>query len=251
MTDIASGGGEASYHYEEIATIAKRRGLPARSDVEAHIPEAQAEFARNLEHLRSLTGLPMPVVSARRRRLRQPAARDARLEYLADAGFRRQVGVEAEAYDGDLDRQFTSKHSDVPYPQYWFPADPMAAIQRGDAPSSSSWSTRRHWHVDRFGNLRETPAGGRGRSHELATRTTASRMTRSSHSRTGPHGARSRSRSMSERAAEEAPEGPQAEGATASTRVLWLTSGYPWEGDRVGGSAFRRRPRRSGGSAPT
>ena len=101
MTDIASGGGEASYHYEEIATIAKRRGLPDRADVEAHIPEAQAEFARNLEHLRSLTGLPMPVVSAHgdfvNRRLGTP-----NWMILADAAFRREVGVEAEAYDGDL-----------------------------------------------------------------------------------------------------------------------------------------------------
>lgn len=169
MADIASGGGDASYHYEEIATVAKRHGLAARADVEAHMPEAQAEFARNLEHLRSITGLPMPVVSAHgdfvNRRLGTP-----NWMLLADADFRRQVGLEAEAYDPDLIGSLTSKHTDVPYPQFWMPADPLVAIQRGDAVVYILVHPR-HWHVDRLGNLRDDIRRAvEGARYGLATR---------------------------------------------------------------------------------
>ena len=44
---------------------------------------------------------------------------------------------------------------------------------------------------------------------------------------------------MRQREAGETPSGVRAEGAAASTPLLWLTGGYPWEGDRVGGIFFQ------------
>jgi hypothetical protein len=153
MADIAAGGGEASYHYEELATVAKRRGLRTRADVERHMPEAKAEFAANLETIRSRTGLPMPVVSSHgdfvNRRLGV-----ANWAILADAAFRDQVGVEAEAYDELLIGRFTSQYSDVPHPRYWIPADPTSAFRAGD-PVVFALVHPRHWRTDRVGNLRD------------------------------------------------------------------------------------------------
>ncbi len=169
MADIASGGGEASYHYEELATVAKRRGLRTRADVERHLPEARAAFARNLDWMRSRTGLPMPVVSAHgdfvNRRLGV-----ANWAILADAAFREQVGVEAEAYDALLIGSLTSQFSDVPHPRYWTPADPGATLRAGD-PVVFVLVHPRHWRTDPVGNLRDDIRRAvEGLRYELATR---------------------------------------------------------------------------------
>ena len=45
MAEIARGGGEASYHYEELSTVAKRRRLRTPSDALTALPEARDLFA--------------------------------------------------------------------------------------------------------------------------------------------------------------------------------------------------------------
>ena len=64
MASIAEAGAEASYHYEELATIAKHRRLRTREAGLAALPEARDRFAANLDRLRELTGLPMRVVAS-------------------------------------------------------------------------------------------------------------------------------------------------------------------------------------------
>ena len=64
MAEIAAGGGEASYHYEELSWVAKRRRLRSRSDALRALPEARDRFAENLQTLRMKTGLPMRVVAS-------------------------------------------------------------------------------------------------------------------------------------------------------------------------------------------
>ncbi len=64
MQAIADGGGRASYHYEELATIARERRPRSREQAIALIPEAQARFAANLQKLRKMTGLAMDVVAS-------------------------------------------------------------------------------------------------------------------------------------------------------------------------------------------
>src|SRR3954449_13437017 len=169
MHDVAFGGGEASYHYEELATIAKRRGVRTAAELEAHLPEAQAEFGRNLEGLRSSTGLAMRVVSAHgdfvNRRLGV-----ANWALLADPAFRAQVDIDAEAYDRELIGTFTSQFTDVPHPRYWSPADPLEQIRAGDSVVFVLVHPR-HWRVDRLGNLRDDVGRAlEGARYGLATR---------------------------------------------------------------------------------
>ena len=153
MADIAAGGSEASYHYEELSTLAKRRGLQSRSDAIAHLPEARDQFAENIGRLRAMTGLPMRVVAAHgdfvNRRLGI-----ANWAILADRGFRRRLDVDLETYDEAFLRRLPSRHSDAPYPRYWAYTDPADAIRAGE-PIISVLVHPRHWRVDRPGNARD------------------------------------------------------------------------------------------------
>jgi hypothetical protein len=153
MAAIAGGGSEVSYHYEELSSVAKRRGLRSRSEVIAHLPEARDQFAENIGRLRATMGLPMRVVAAHgdfvNRRLGI-----ANWAILADRGFRRSLDIDLETYDEALLRRLPSRHSDGPYPGYWPYTDPAEAIRAGE-PVISVLVHPRHWRVDRPGNARD------------------------------------------------------------------------------------------------
>lgn len=148
---VADAGGEASYHYEELATIIRRRRLRTRDAAIAALAEARDLFARNVDRLRATTGLPIRVVAAHgdfvNRRLGI-----ANWEILADASFREQVGIDLETYDPAYLARLTSRFSDTLYPRYWDPSDPMTAIRAGE-PVVSVLVHPRHWRTDPWGNL--------------------------------------------------------------------------------------------------
>lgn len=150
MTDIAAAGSEASYHYEELASVVKQRSLRNAVDALAHLDEAKDHFAENIGRLRATTGLPMRVVAAHgdfvNRRLGIPNS-----VILDDPTFRQEVGVDLETYDDALLRWLPSRHSDDAYPRYWDPVDPAAAIRAGE-PVVSVLVHPRHWRADRLVN---------------------------------------------------------------------------------------------------
>jgi hypothetical protein len=153
MKAIAASGSTASYHYEEIATIAKRRRLRSRDEALAHLAEAQGEFVRNLARLRTQTGLPMTVVASHgdfaNRHLGLP-----NWELLVDRDFRRRAGVELETYDEAVMGHVTSRHSDTLHPRYWIPASPELAIDRSE-PVIYLLVHPRHWRAARLVNARD------------------------------------------------------------------------------------------------
>jgi len=150
MRDIVAGGGEASYHYEELATLAKRHGIDRPEDARRRIPEAQARFRANLTRLRASVGVPMSVVASHgdfvNRHLGIPNT-----AVLADLDFRASVGVELEAYDEAFAGRATSRSSDTLHPRYWIPEDPLDAVRRGE-PVISLLVHPRHWYARRVAN---------------------------------------------------------------------------------------------------
>jgi hypothetical protein len=153
MRAIAVAGSSASYHYEELATVAKRRRLRTDGEVNNHLVEAQAEFLGNVTHLRAATGLPMKVVASHgdfvNRRLAIP-----NWVILADRGFRDRAGVDLETYDEAVMEHVTSRHSDTLYPRHWLPDSPLAAVRRAE-PVIYLLVHPRHWHVARVVNARD------------------------------------------------------------------------------------------------
>jgi len=153
MADIAAGGSEASYHYEELASLAKARRLRNRSDALRALPEAREQFSGNLQKLRVATGLPMRVVASHgdfvNRHLGVP-----NWVILADPEFRRLVDVELETYDEALLRHLPHRHIDAPHPRYWEPTDPSAMIRDGE-PVVSLLVHPRQWRANRLANARD------------------------------------------------------------------------------------------------
>lgn len=126
---IAEVGSEASYHYEEIATIAMERCLKTRDQVNAEMPRIRERFKSNLRALRHATGLPMSTVASHgdfvNRRLKM-----SNWELLRDHAFRADVNVELEVYDETMMRHVRRRLTD---------ADPLGlnvlleAIHTGEA----------------------------------------------------------------------------------------------------------------------
>jgi hypothetical protein len=153
MARIADAGSEVSYHYEELSTIAKRRGLHDLESALAHLPEARDHFAENIRRLRAASGLPMRVVAAHGDFINRRLGLSNSV-ILADPAFRKAVDVDLDAYDDDLLRQLPDRFTDVAHPSYWEPADPGAAILAGTRRISVLVHPR-HWRVDRWANARD------------------------------------------------------------------------------------------------
>ncbi len=153
MQQIESRGGEAGYHYEEIATIAKRRGIRRHDAGIQAIPEARELFLRNLVGLRGITGLRLEIVGSHgdfvNRHLRLP-----NWAMMVDRGFRRDAGIELEVYDHAFMRHVTSRHSDADYPQTWQPGGAGAALTSG-SPVVYLLVHPRHWLANPAANAHD------------------------------------------------------------------------------------------------
>lgn len=152
MATIHGAGGEASYHYEELATIAKERRIRNGQAALDAIPEAQDRFRENLARVRALTGLPILTVASHgdftNRRLRIP-----NWAILVDRGFRREVGVDLETYDDAFMTHVTSRFSDSGPLGAWSPSEAGEAIL-AHAPVVYLLVHPRQWRVGRQANLR-------------------------------------------------------------------------------------------------
>lgn len=118
MKKIDATGGEASYHFEEIATFAKRHRIKDREEVLRRLPEMQAEFEANFRRISSAVGYDFRTVSSHgdfaNRKLGIPNHR-----LLGDVDLRLRLGIECETYDSFLLQSFDCYASDDPYPKFY------------------------------------------------------------------------------------------------------------------------------------
>lgn len=119
-------GGEVGYHYEEIATAAKRLALHSRQQIDAHIELIREDFRSNVRKFGSDIGAPPRVVAAHgdfvNRRI------GISNDYLLDRKLLDELGIVADAYDRRIHGNLQARFSDWPAPYWWKPADPMVAL---------------------------------------------------------------------------------------------------------------------------
>lgn len=151
MREIESSGGEASYHYEELADHAKARGLATREAALADFAVIREAFRANLSRLRAETGLPMTVVASHgdfaNRRLQT-----FNFEPLADPALRAELGIELETYDAAFWKLVDGRYADAPPPRFWNPESPVAALRAG-APVVYLLVHPRQWRANPRANL--------------------------------------------------------------------------------------------------
>jgi len=130
MEEIEKSGSEASYHYEEIATVAKEDCLRTRNEIMKVLPRIRQRFIENYRWLRRVARLPLRSVAshgdfANRKLL------IANAEILKDQNLRSELGIELEAYDDTAQHHISLRHSDDMPPRRWNPGSPFEAIQQG------------------------------------------------------------------------------------------------------------------------
>lgn len=129
MAEIEEYGSEASYHYEELATFAKRNKIRNAQQVRERLPEIRGEFVANFTRIERRFGRKLTTVAShgdfanRRLNLRNT-------EILNDERLRRICGIACEAYDPSLMQKVDVYISDRPHPQYFHPMPPVDALGR-------------------------------------------------------------------------------------------------------------------------
>jgi hypothetical protein len=129
MREIEEYGSEASYHYEELATFAKKNKIRNSVDIYDWLPEIRDDFSRNFRWIEQRFGKKMTTVASHgdfaNRRLKLNNT-----EVLNDRQLRESCGIECETYDQSLLGNFDIYISDRSHPHYYHPTFPSDALGR-------------------------------------------------------------------------------------------------------------------------
>ncbi|MBV8459560.1 MAG: hypothetical protein JO009_01590 [Candidatus Eremiobacteraeota bacterium] len=151
MKEISACGSEVGYHYEELATVAKRLGLCNKAEIDNCILLIRDEFKRNIQSFSAQAGaLPRTIASHGdwvNRKLRLPN------HYFADRALCEAFGITAEAYDPRLNAQVKARFSDADAPAWWRPEPPSKAVTDGVS-CIYLLVHPRQWRANRLENLR-------------------------------------------------------------------------------------------------
>lgn len=151
MREIHAYGSEVGYHYEELATRAKRRGIDTGASALADLASIRADFERNFRALQDALGFKIRSVASHgdfiNRRLSVQNT-----PILQDADLRKRLGLECESYDPALMAFFNAYLADDL---------PMRPYKRG-SPFEAIQSKRhvcllthpRHWRTNPLDNTR-------------------------------------------------------------------------------------------------
>lgn len=129
MREIEEYGSEASYHYEELATFAKRNKIKDAAELRGRLPEIRTQFIANFSRIEQRLERKMRTVAGHgdfaNRKLKVNNT-----EILADPQLRRRCGIEVETYDRNLMENIDIYITDRPPPQYYHPSSPLASLGR-------------------------------------------------------------------------------------------------------------------------
>jgi hypothetical protein len=122
MRRLLDDGFEVGYHFEELATLAKKYHLKSRNEVLARIDECRSEFRRNFIRFSDVLGARPATVASHgdfvNRKLAQTNA------IIVDDELREELQIYAEAYDNDLVAAFDHSVIDKGPPVLWMPDSP-------------------------------------------------------------------------------------------------------------------------------
>lgn len=129
MREIEDYGSEASYHYEELATYAKKHKIKNAAVLRDLLPRIRSEFLANFSTIEQRFGRKLHTVASHgdfaNRKLKL-----SNTEILTDLQLRECCGIEVEAYDRILMENIDIYIADRPPPLFYSPMSPLAALGR-------------------------------------------------------------------------------------------------------------------------
>lgn len=129
MREIEDYGSEASYHYEELATFAKKNHIRDPAEIRKWLPQIRAEFEESFQSIEQRFGRKMTTVASHGD-FANRSLKVSNTEILSDPEVRARCGIECETYDQHFLGRFDVYISDRLAPQYYYPSSPVAAISR-------------------------------------------------------------------------------------------------------------------------
>ncbi|WP_336490114.1 hypothetical protein [Methylobacterium nigriterrae] len=145
-------GAEVGYHYEELATIAKRLRLRTRAQVLPYMSMIRSEFRANFYRFSDICGF-TPRTIASHGDFANRFLKMANTEII-DLNLRKELNIIVEAYDKEVENLIDARIIDRELPIMWSPESPEAAVTRG-ARFIRILVHPRQWRVNRLLNLRE------------------------------------------------------------------------------------------------
>ena len=151
MKAIAAAGGEASYHFEEMATYCYKHRIRSKEVMMQHIEEIRELFVNQIAKFREKTGQPCVTIASHGDYVNSKFK--IQNKELVDAQVRKTCGIQREAYDPEHMNVLTCRIADqVEMGQ--FPDKAIAAIEKGE-PVLELLTHPRQWNSPFWVNLKE------------------------------------------------------------------------------------------------
>lgn len=151
MREIANGGGESSYHYEEIATYCYKHHINNKETALSKLSEIRDLFVLNIEKFRKTTGQPCLTVSSHGEYVNTLI--HTANTVIMDEETRVRAGILREAYDRERMDLLTCRIADQVEMENFTPKA-VAAIERGE-PVLELLTHPRQWNSPFWVNLKE------------------------------------------------------------------------------------------------
>jgi len=119
MKQIEAYGSEASYHFEEIATFAKKHHIKSKEAIKQRLPEIRKVFKKNFLNIEKQLGSKLLTVCSHGDFVNRKLGLTNNI--LIDNELRKELGIVCETYDRHIMNGFDIYISDKPYPRFYSP----------------------------------------------------------------------------------------------------------------------------------
>lgn len=150
MREIQQSGSEASYHFEEIATLIKLNRWKSRSEIDFDL--ARELFVSNYSQIKSESGLTMRSVCSHGDFVNRSLG--VVNHELLNINVRNVLEIELEAYDESFMSHMQIRHCDKGYPDFYYPSSPVDSIEKG-VNIIYFLTHPRHWKVNPIINTKD------------------------------------------------------------------------------------------------
>ena len=160
MKEIEAYGGEASFHFEEIATYCKEKHIKDKETALSHMPQVKDMFKKNFLYIEKNVGRKLETVCSHGDFVNR-ALGITNNQLTNDKLLREELGIKCETYDDILMDSFDIYIADRPYPTYYYPKSIFEAIGKENIICMLShprqWKT--NWIVNTVDNVKRVYEG--------------------------------------------------------------------------------------------